>query len=1807
MMKDKFHIIRKTLARALVKGMVVAAFVVSCRAAGAPVSTVWAEDMNAERTETKTPNFNLDNLIIEKDEGSLNKEYCFIVSPRVYIDCESDADSSDIVTLNYYAYEKNAAQDKEISKGRIECGIGSGNSAQIRVGFQHAGSYYIDICSEDGTLLDRLDYDIPLEEQTIALKEETVVINYGERLYLDDLLQQETAEYPGNFEITLETGGEVIRPVLYEHPYNMSSAVRQEQRDYIEATGVNGAGSGEATVRIQLKADPFQMASNVVTQKLIINKINTDLTVNTTDMVYMYERLPVEVSLKSGGESLTEQILEKDEKASINFYIRTADKEVKINSNELACEKGSTYQYFIPVNEENFPIFQPNQVYTICAVLDYEENAENGVYAPYSCNESTVNITLLGRSARLELSGLESGKYDYRTYFGTVKETNFSIDITDITDESTSGKAINSNEISKINYEIQKYDKNVINIGEGEYSPFHNLVPISIEGVGSANIIVSAVGSSAYSICSEEIEIIIENSALFDEDFVIRYTPNASEQTISYSFEEWQAVLEKNNNWINGSVTIALSDIGAQYYDMLVESRQVQNKSDTIVINSSAKQGYCFWAEHSKRNASTRKVENGTREFVVGIDVDAPVSKEFIIDESYFEPTKTETTQYYAQDFVLTGSFEDALSNIRKIEYTTNYDAPESADKWKETPIVKTLDSEAQFCIVLKDGNYSAIAVRAYDYAGNVSKPQFVKNENGAFIHIIVDSNVPSIDVYAAAGGNPYTGEGENWTNLGIIYQISCSNTEIYQYEYAYQKISDAIEADKTDDDAYDWKTLSTDKDGIGSFSVGVESPTDKNGYYYFQAISKSGVKLRTPMRERILLQQSAAPIKDMIQTGGDSGRKNEWYNKKSGVPIIEFEYPEYDSGVASREYDAPVTLYYRLFIEEANSKASIVQEGHAVIGVMDSGDYQDGRFVVTSDNLKNHIIDFEYDEATGYARDGIYTLEYWINDKAGNESEKQVFTYKIDTHEPEKLSVIVDGTDMEIDSADIILYERFYQNAVKGSASAEYGISGKNSIKIVKAKKIGQWSGGSVLEEGECFEISACKRCFIYVIAEDGAGNITEGWTRGIVVDNQIPAGKAIKELIVKPEGANEHDFYNKDIEIKIAVQDSPDNDDCAALMSVTESVGRDDADTITEMELFGFTKAFPTDEEITAASGFETIQVIDAAANESNNAYVRVTAVDRSGNSAVSTQILKIDVTKPEIEIYFDNDNAENAHYFNTDRTATIHVHELNFDPSAVEITVTRDGADYVNTLSDWESNGSEHYARLSFTEDGDYTLAVKCTDLADNESDEVQAEAFTIDKTQPEIAVELIGNDTNVINREYFNTKVTARITITEHNFNPEDFILKAPNNRKPGIWSHDGDVHTMRLIFEEDNRYILDFSYTDLAGNSINNFEPVEFVIDTKAPMLSISGVTDGSANSGEVIPVITISDPNFDAEDASIEVVTGRGNQVKVAQEVQTACNERDMTYSYTLSDMTDKEDDIYFLTVNAVDRAGNESTLKIRFSLNRRGSAYDLTGISGIIEKYYNTYEELEDMKIIEMNVDKVEDCNIYISRNGELIADAVLCDAEVKGSDTLGYTYTYTISRENFAVEGIYRLGIYSRDRAGNEGNNTLDGNGNDIQFVIDNTVPKVVIEGIESGMLYDVETQTVNVMVTDNFKLSEAEFILVNDEGEELKRWNYFELVENEGDVAVLAIPAYNQELSLLFRAKDAAGNEILTFQGSKAALSDFLVTTNKWVQLVKKPTKTPLGIGAICIIAAAVIIALYFAYVIYYKKHTCDKKRR
>ena len=247
---------------------------------------------------------------------------------------------------------------------------------------------------------------------------------------------------------------------------------------------------------------------------------------------------------------------------------------------------------------------------------------------------------------------------------------------------------------------------------------FKDAAALELLRVGETAYTVEVLGEYGREIDPGSGVIKVCNSPMLDSDFYIEVVRGGQVQT--YTYKAWEEYLKAHDNWVDGEVRIQLSDTGQKYYTT-IETEETASEA--------SQKTYTFWAENPERNASTKEEENGTRSYTAGVDKEAPVLAALQSDSVCFEQTKTDTLQYYAEDFVLEGTFEDTQSGLGRIEYTTQATLEEQAE-WT------TLDVSdgGTFRIVLADGCYDAIAVRAYDRLGNASRAHGFVNEKGEYI-----------------------------------------------------------------------------------------------------------------------------------------------------------------------------------------------------------------------------------------------------------------------------------------------------------------------------------------------------------------------------------------------------------------------------------------------------------------------------------------------------------------------------------------------------------------------------------------------------------------------------------------------------------------------------------------------------------------------------------------------------------------------------------------------------------------------------------------------------------------------------------------------------------------------------------------------------------------------------------------------------------------------------------------------------------------------------------------------------------------
>lgn len=1617
---------------------------------------------------------------------------------------------------------------------------------------------------------------------------------------LQDVREKLTLRYGDTLDVAEYVASHLqIENVLYTEHLEVMNDASDKLRltdTQIRAIGI-AKEDAPAVIRVRYGGSEWFTESQEVAIPVVIAQVTPDITLRldeerewqTSKTIPIHGELALHAQISQEEGAYYEDLLQKDDKLKLQYRIihesSGAVKEYTLpfGWNKETGEK--TYHAVLPIGWRYFTKLHKGEQYRLEMAVLY-----NGTDCPYEMlPKQSCQLTLQAANAYIkpehpvvELEYRKAWNQDYQMPFilmhkGILKDT----------------QVMDGEELSQIQYELRTSDPAVASVEKKPLQKENNTsgIPYTITGVGETSIGIKAVKSPTYDVESGAVQIQVKNSSIREEDYSIHYSGDGREQV--YTLTQWQEYLKQHNSWLKAPVTISLTDAGAKYYDTLhcqeQSSGNVASKKEKILYTADQPvTEHVLWMTHKDRNASTKDA-GVMPSFSMGIDQKKP---QLIAVEDNgrrrYQETSTDNIWYMGEYYEIRAAYEDTMSGIALVEYTTD-----AGRTWHAFPLTKdNTNTKVQECrLTLKNGTYQGIGLRAVDAAGNISEEYHLANRHKQYIQLVVDNRTPKLDLQVTKNSkeNPQQGV-EDWTNLALHYKIQQrqDNPAIYKLYYQYVPVHQVQEAIQKGQKPYaekQWQEMDEAGFGVGAYSQ-EEEAVNRNGTYYFKIISMCGLESEIASRQ-IRLQQTLPEAMEPIITN-DQGE--EWYHARSLPASIVIDCKTYLQGcVQKEEYEAPITIHTRL-ISSSGQEDKTVTVGFGTTEEYLA--YCKDKTPYSHESYQKQLQVLRIDFAQKL--DDIYRFSYWIEDAAGNQGDVYEHAFYIDTTPPEQLQVWLEGKEFLTGELDRIIYDTFSQTALQGEVTAQDALSGIDHIQIIQAKKYGEWIDGAG-QVGDSFKIEPSTRCFLYVVAKDVAGNETAGWTNGIVVDDQTPSGQNYQQLITEPAGANDNGFYKEDITVHIAVQDKPDDDNYAALESVSCQITSGQVQEY--KELYHTSKTGISEDELRQSSSFSAEELIDAAKFEGNEASIEVTALDRAGNKTTSTQIMKIDVTAPEIEITFDQEEPVGDRFFTTDRMAAITVTEKNFDASLVEWEVTRDGELYHIPVSGWSSEGDRHQATMLFTEDGEYTLTVTCKDLADNEAEPVSAEPFCMDQTKPVIEIEYDGAQPHRDN--YYREARTAVVTIQEHNFTPDTFHIETAQPYQMLGWSHEGDTHRLRICFQENAYYQWNCQYTDMAGNEAEQLEQQEFYIDSIAPVIEISGIINDSANAGEVQPVVTVLEEHFNAEETRISLVNGKGEQIEIPAQVQQVNG----GYSYILYNVNEKPDQVYYLHVNSLDMAGNEAELTYRFSLNRNGSVYDMNLARQATAGTYYQSQVMKDLQMIEMNVDEVEQFAVYVSRNGVLIPtvisdvyhpmseDVVLYNIERQGNEQLGYVYTYTLFGENFAKEGTYQVALYSKDAAGNEVSSTLKDKDAGLHFIIDNTPPQIVMDGIEAGGIYDASQKKVNVMFSDNGKLTEASLSLHNDKGEEISSWDYMELATAE-EPLMLEIAEYGGGQRFLYRAVDAAGNELLA-ESIEPGSADFIITTNPWIRLVKsrKNIVTACGIAAAGVGVSGVAAGLYY----------------
>lgn len=501
------------------------------------------------------------------------------------------------------------------------------------------------------------------------------------------------------------------------------------------------------------------------------------------------------------------------------------------------------------------------------------------------------------------------------------------------------------------------------------------------------------------------------------------------------------------------------------------------------------------------------------------------------------------------------------------------------------------------------------------------------------------------------------------------------------------------------------------------------------------------------------------------------------------------------------------------------------------------------------------------------------------------------------------------------------------------------------------------------------------------------------------------------------------------------------------------------------------------------------------------SNGSYTyTIEATDNSGNVGTDTFKVKIDLEKPSVDV----DGVKNGEHYKDSPSIQISEDEKYYSEAGNRIFVKaeRDGnAVYDKTFT---KTNSASIPTSTFDTDGNYKVTIYAKDAADNESDKVTY-TFVKDSTAPKVSI------SGVKDGKFYNKKQTVTVTVVEHNYKTDNVSISAVkklggNTKSYSFpWSNTGVESESSKTFSETGTYTITASATDKAGNK-GGPKKVTFTIDTKNPVIEITGVRDGGVYTyGQGLnPGAKVTDDYLASKSISF---------TKGGQPIANPSFEQ-----------IKENDGFYTMTVTASDKAGNTARKEISFVVNRFGSWFEYNGaIKDLQGKAVQNVTA--DLIVTEHNVSKVTDSKVNLYRDGKLASTGTTTANEGAAENV----YTHTYKSGLFEEEGAYEINVISKDEVGNEMDSETE-NGK-VFFYVDRTPPNITVNGIDpKGIKADKATLTVKA----SDLLSGVESVGATVDGQPVA------LTEtgNDGEWTLSLGEGLRQSVRIV--SKDRAGNE-------------------------------------------------------------------
>ncbi len=444
-----------------------------------------------------------------------------------------------------------------------------------------------------------------------------------------------------------------------------------------------------------------------------------------------------------------------------------------------------------------------------------------------------------------------------------------------------------------------------------------------------------------------------------------------------------------------------------------------------------------------------------------------------------------------------------------------------------------------------------------------------------------------------------------------------------------------------------------------------------------------------------------------------------------------------------------------------------------------------------------------------------------------------------------------------------------------------------------------------------------------------------------------------------------------------------------------------------------------------------------------------IAINTVDKTGLKS-EQQVLNfvIDKTPPDVSAALNGSGfAEGGalRYLNSNGDVSVAVSDANVDDDDLTMTVT---------TTPPNSGGSTSESKVQpgsqvFAQDGEYTVKFVAIDKAGNKSAERSVE-FRVDKTPPELKFSGApdkGTATSsvtmnyIVNEAYYSDMNGCTLRVYKKIDGQGESLLKTVEIKPTG------PQYSLSELFQDEGEYRFEMAAEDKCGNKAQ--ASYTFILDGKAPIITLTGVGNYDKTVEDVILGITVDETFF----ASNKVIlTGTRIDIDGEKHKVDFNDFNPNAGKVTTFEQLFKEDGIYDISIESTDKAGNKSSKQLHFTIDRTDP--EINGVDDYAGKAVQGFD---------WNVDA-----------DNMVRDLTVCNTSV-------YMDGVEYDGKTSLKDGTHLLRVVATDELGH----TTE---KEVSFKLDTTAPNILVSGVEEGQYIKVPTDVKVTVELDEDTLTKA-----------------------------------------------------------------------------------------------------------------------